>query len=755
MVKGVVQGVGFRPFVHGLAQSYDLKGFVLNSSEGVLIEVESSEPEALDEFGKKLQKNLPPLAKIEEITIENLEPCGHKEFTILKSRSERGHFTFISPDIATCRDCLTEIQTPGDRRFQYPFTNCTNCGPRYTIISDIPYDRPKTTMAKFRMCPDCRAEYNDPSNRRFHAQPNACPQCGPSVTLHLSEVSGILENRRSHQEPLACARGLLAQGHIMAIKGVGGFHIACNAFDEEAVQRLRRNKRRSNKPFALMCRDLATIEQFCKVTDVEIKLLQTHRKPILLLPKRKTSKTLSEAIAPGNRYLGVMLPYTPLHYMLFDERLSVLVMTSGNLSEEPIVIENREALERLSDLADHFLFHDRAIHTRVDDSVTRILSGKEQVVRRARGYAPSPIDLGRDFPQVLACGAELKNTLCLIKGRYGILSQHIGDMENLESFEFFRETLEKIKALYRIRPTVVAHDLHPRYLSTQFALEIEDLPKIGVQHHHAHIVSCMAENHIWEPVIGVAFDGTGYSEDATIWGGEILITDPARYRRVGHLRALPLPGGEPAIRNPWRMALSALYSAFGPEFRRLPLEFVDRHRGVQMDLICRMLEKETYCPLTTSAGRLFDAISSLIGLCDRVTFEAEAAIRLEMAADPSVDDPYLIPLHEERCLILDPLPTVEQIVEDLNKGVANRIISMRFHLGIAEAVVQACKRIRKKEALSKVCLSGGVFQNKLLLERLVQRLEETKFQVYLHGEVPCNDGGISLGQAVVAGFRTQ
>jgi len=571
-VRGVVQGVGFRPFVFNLAQRLRLSGYVLNSSAGVQIELEG-DPAQIEIFLRELDENPPPLAQIEDISLESLDPAGYASFSIRESVDVPGQLAPVSPDVSTCADCLRDFQTPGNRRFGYPFTNCTNCGPRYTITRMIPYDRPLTTMACFPMCEQCLREYEDPSDRRFHAQPNACPDCGPAITLSVE-----------------MARQLLREGRILAIKGLGGFHLVCDPFNDDAVQLLRERKKRSDKPFALMVRDIAAAEEICMVSDAERAALTSIRRPIVILARRPDAP-ISQGLAPGNNTLGVMLPYTPLHYLLFDEACSALVMTSGNLSEEPIVTGNRDAALRLASIADAFLFHNRDIHTRVDDSVARVFAGQERVLRRSRGYAPHPITLGFPVAEVLACGGELKNTFCLTKDHHAFLSQHIGDLENYETLTFYRETLDRMQRLFRIEPKAVAYDLHPQYLSTRLALEMTDIQQIGVQHHHAHIASCMAENGIADKVIGVAFDGTGFGSDGKIWGGEFLVADFAGFERRGHFRYVALAGGDRAVREPWRLGLSYLLDTFGAQIDSLDLPLLRRIPAKKISTIRSMIER--------------------------------------------------------------------------------------------------------------------------------------------------------------------
>lgn len=730
-VHGIVQGVGFRPFVYNLAQNLGLSGYVLNSSAGVLIEVEGDSA-PVEFFVRELEQNPPPLAQIEDISVAPLDAVGDAAFSIRESVDQPGQVAPVSPDVATCPDCLRDFQTPGNRRFGYAFTNCTNCGPRYTITRTIPYDRPLTTMACFPMCEQCVREYEDPSNRRFHAQPNACPDCGPSLTLSIDT-----------------ARQLLLEGQILAIKGLGGFHLVCDPFNDAAVRLLRERKKRSDKPFALMVPDVAAAEKFCLVSDAERAALTSIRRPIVIL-QRRPGALISESLAPGNPTLGVMLPYTPLHHLLFGYSFSALVMTSGNLSEEPIVTGNREAAQRLAGVADGFLFHNRDIHTRVDDSVARVFAGQERVLRRSRGYAPHPVTLGFPVAEILACGAELKNTFCLTKDHYAFLSQHIGDLENYETLVFYRETLERMKQLFRIAPAAVAHDLHPQYLSTKLALEMTEVPQIGVQHHHAHIASCMAENGIVDKVIGVAFDGTGFGTDGKIWGGEFLIADFAGFERRAHFRYIPLAGGDRAVREPWRLALSYLIDTFGAQHATLHLPLFERVPPKKIATVRSMIEHRINTVDTSACGRLFDAVASIAGVRDEVNFEAQAAIELEGLCLAGVDVTYPFEITNYSPWQIDVRPMIERIVRDVLAAQPVGWIAAVFHNTIASIVVEVCVRLRAAEGIHRVCLSGGTFQNVYLVERAVLLLRANGFEVFLHAKVPPNDGGISLGQAVIA-----
>ena len=754
-IGGIVQGVGFRPFVFKLAQELGLQGYVLNSSTGVTIEVEGADPK-LECFVHRLRSDAPPLAQIEDVVIQTLAPAGYSSFVIRESVDEPGRLAPVSPDIATCDDCLRDFRSAGNRRHGYPFTNCTNCGPRYTITRKIPYDRPLTTMACFAMCERCLAEYENPADRRFHAQPNACPERGPALRLVLRDQleppltfeGGLSEIRK--------ARQILQQGGILAIKGLGGFHLACDPSNEQAVRALRDRKKRSDKPFAIMVPDIASAECLCVVSEAARSALESPRRPIVILPRLPDAPVFPETIARGNNTLGIMLPYTPLHYLLFGDALnqppafSALVMTSGNISEEPIVTGNREAARRLHRIADAFLFHNRDIHTRVDDSVVRVFEGKERVLRRSRGYAPFPIALGFPVAEILACGAELKNTFCLTKEHHAFLSQHIGDLENYETLVFFQETLARMQDLFRVEPKAVAYDLHPMYLSTKLALEMKGVEKVGVQHHHAHVASCMAENGIIGKVIGVAFDGTGFGTDGKIWGGEFLVADFAGFERRAHFRYIPLAGGDAAVREPWRLGLSYLMDTFGDRAESLDLPVWKHVPAKKVAAVRAMIERSINTVETSACGRLFDAVASISGLRHEVNFEAQAAIELEMSAVAGVDENYPFEISYGEPWQIDMRPAIEAIVHDVVACQPVGVIAARFHTTVAAIVVDVCTRLRAAERLNRVCLSGGTFQNLYLLERTVAGLRSSGFEVFLHAKVPPNDGGISLGQAVIA-----
>jgi len=769
-VRGIVQGVGFRPFVYRLAAKHNLKGYVYNTSEDVKIEVEG-ELEAIKQFQLELGIEAPPLAHIEGVAITHRPPIGYKNFEIRHSIAEEGKYQLISPDIATCQACLSELLNPSDRRYRYPFTNCTNCGPRFTIIEDIPYDRPKTTMRYFQMCPQCQAEYENPLDRRFHAQPNACPKCGPKVELVDNQGKRI-----AGSDALASASQLLKRGKIVAVKGLGGFLLACDASNEAAVKTLRERKRRPSKPFAIMVNNVNEIKKHCYVSPEEEELLTCPQSPIVLM-KWKAGSSVSREVAPNLEYLGIMLPYTPLHHILLKDTELPLVMTSGNLSEEPIAKDNDEALTRLSGIADYFLIHNRGIYSRYDDSVAIVERGTSQLVRRARSYAPYPIHLTFKCRQVLACGAEMKNTFCLTRDNYAFLSQHIGDMENMETLEHFDNTISLYKKLFRSEPEIIAYDLHPDYLSTKYAQELSkssNIKLIPVQHHHAHIASCMADNKLEASVIGVAFDGTGMGTDGYIWGGEFLVADYCSFDRVGHLEYLPLPGGDAAIKRPYRTAIGYVLSLLGKDTLKAiiangakhpQVAFIGEVSEIEIGIIKRQIESGLNSPLTSSMGRLFDAVAALMNIRGEINYEGQAAVELEMAAyachceehsDEAISNdkesyPYRI-IVDEGMRIVQLRDLLSAIIEDLEQGVSSGRISVRFHNTIARMTDEMCRLIADETGINQVALSGGVFQNRLLLRKTIKLLENSGFQVFTHRQAPCNDGGISLGQAVVANF---
>ncbi|MEV5703756.1 carbamoyltransferase HypF [Actinoallomurus sp. NPDC052274] len=735
-VEGIVQGVGFRPFVHGLATALGLAGLVGNDAGGVFIEVEG-EDDAVDRFLRGLRAP-PPLAVIERITTRPLPAEGGGGFAIVGSDAGGRRSALVSFDSATCPACLRELRDPADRRHGYPFVNCTGCGPRFTIVTDVPYDRPNTTMAGFAMCADCAAEYHDPADRRFHAQPVCCPACGPRLVLR------DREGRERAGEPIEEARALLRRGGIVAVKGLGGYHLAATAADRAAVAALRARKHREDKPFAVMAPDLPSVRLLADPEPAEETLLTSAARPIVLL-RRRAGAPLAEAVAPGNRSIGVMLPYTPMHHLLVSEPL---VMTSGNVSDEPIAYRDEDALTRLRDIADAFLTHDRPIHVRTDDSVVRVFRGREMPVRRSRGYVPRPLPVPAGGPAVLACGAELKNTFCLAEGGRAFVSHHIGDLENYETLRAFREGVGHFERLFAIAPAVLAHDLHPEYLSTKYAVERaeeRELPLIGVQHHHAHIAACLADNGHAGPVIGVAFDGTGYGADGTLWGGEFLLADLTGFQRAGHLRPVPLPGGATAIREPWRMA-----AAYG-----VPATLaVARRNAAMWDQVVAVGRAGLGAPPTSSVGRLFDAVAAVLGVRDRINYEGQAAVELEQRADPWERSAYPVRLEDAGdggpSFVVPGAELVQAVVDDLLAGTSVPAIAGRFHNAVGDLVVAGAVRLREATGLTTVALSGGVFQNLLLLERAVTGLEAAGFAVLVHHRVPPNDGGISLGQAAVA-----
>jgi hydrogenase maturation protein HypF len=803
-ITGTVQGVGFRPFVYNLAIRHKLAGWVQNTSAGVDIEAEG-DPDALETFIHALRYDPPPLARIDTFEFTSQPSQGYITFEIIHSAGHPEDFIPISPDVSVCSDCLHELFDPTNRRYRYPFINCTNCGPRFTIIEDIPYDRPNTTMAGFHLCPDCDKEYRDPANRRFHAQPVACPICGPKIWLEYPAAdpqttfseSITVRNQpfEFRDEAIRKAQQLLQNGETIAIKGLGGFHLACDATNPEAVTGLRQRKLRVDKPFAVMMPDIATVERHCFVDETERELLLSRQRPIVILHRRSDSRIVPH-VAPGQDTVGVMLPYTPLHYLLFADfnsasallQPSAYVMTSGNLSEEPIATDNEDARQRLAGLCDAFLMHDRPIRTRCDDSVVRItidqggftksksivLGDQAFFTRRSRGYAPDPIHLPFDMTPVLATGPELKNTFCLARGPYAFMSHHIGDLENYETLQSFEDGIAQFEQLFRIHPVAIAYDLHPNYLATRYAQERaqrEELPLFGVQHHHAHIAACMADNGLpgTQPVIGVAFDGTGYGTDGAIWGGEFLLADYSNFQRVTHLDEVPLPGGDAATRQPWRIALAWLQKC-GMEWdtNLAPVKAAISSQLTGIDTITALQHQLTHhinTPTTTSMGRLFDAIAALAGVRQVVNYEAQAAIELEAMTDPLEKGVYPFDITSEKAqgnkdpdpnllaYIIDPTPLLDSLLTDLKKHISVPVISARFHNGVAEMVREVVAAIRQETGVSQVALSGGVWQNTTLLTKTVVLLRSSGFDILLHHQVPPNDGGIALGQAVIGHFR--
>ncbi|MFA5628696.1 MAG: carbamoyltransferase HypF [Dehalococcoidales bacterium] len=754
-VNGIVQGVGFRPFIYRIAHKYGLSGWVQNTSGNVAIEIQGSQTN-VDSFMNALKNESPPVSRIQGISTEIIPVNNDTGFRIIESKAEEGAYQPISADIATCNQCLAEILDPSDRRYLYPFTNCTNCGPRFTIIKDIPYDRPLTTMQPFKMCDRCQAEYDDPLNRRFHAQPNACPVCGPH--LQLTDSKGIAIDC---DNILKRAAELILEGNIFAVKGLGGFQFACDATNYDTVAKLRLRKRRPGKPFALMMPDLEEIEKHCLVKDAEKKLLLSAEAPIVLLKKRDDNSEIALNIAENNLYLGVMLPPTPLHHILMRYVAKPLVMTSGNLSEEPICKDNNEALARLNGIADYFILHNRDIYSRYDDSVYLVANKQAHAVRRARGYAPSALVLPFEAKQILACGAEEKNTFCVTRDKYAFLSQHIGDMDNAETLDHYEDTIGLYKHLFRINPEIIAYDLHPEYRATKYALEYaakNNLKAVGVQHHHAHIVSCMVENNVQTPVIGVAFDGTGYGADDNLWGGEFLLSDYEGFERLAHFEYVPMPGGAAAIRKPYRMALGYIYTLLEAQTDIGSLPILGQIADTELNTLKRQIDLKLNCPLTSSAGRLFDAVSAIIGICGEACYEAQAAIDLEMAATKNDNDAgketYPFEIDDNNGVSVIRLQNlIKYIIRDVNNNIAVPIIADRFHQTMARIIAETCKLLAEKTKIKTIALSGGVFQNRLLSELAVNILEKDGFTVLTHRILPCNDGGIALGQAVAAHFN--
>ena len=747
-VSGTVQGVGFRPYIYSLAREMGLSGNVSNTSGGVRIHVEG---DAAGLFVERMKADPPPLARIASVVVEPASPLGVEGFRIATS-TEGGSFTLVSPDTAPCPDCLRELAEPSDRRFGYAFINCTNCGPRYTITERVPYDRAGTTMRAFTMCAACQAEYEDPSSRRFHAVPNACPECGPRCRLLGPDGSDIKSG-----DPAAEAAGRILGGEIAAIKGVGGFQLACDAGNAVAVAELRQRKQRIAKPFALMADDMDLIKRHCYVSLAEERELLSASRPVVLLEKRPGCALAGE-LAPANRYLGFMLPSTPLHAVLFRHApKTIMVMTSGNVSEEPILVDNAEAVQKLSGIADLFLVHDRDIFMRVDDSVLMAHGTadgfKRGFVRRARGYAPEPLELLGPGPDVLAVGADLKNTFTACKGPYAIVSQHIGDMEGLENQRFFEETLGNLCAVYRVEPVAVAHDLHPEYSSTRWALDeriFKGAKRYGCQHHWAHIASVMAEHGLVGKVVGVALDGTGYGPDGTLWGGEFLVADTIGYERAGHFSHIALPGGERAISEPWRTAVSLVQSAYGMDEALSVLEalgFYERYGPEKVRSVAGLVGKEEFSPLSSGAGRVFDAVSALLGIKGYNTFEGEAAIALEAVADEDEAGEYPVDVAFRSPMELDFTYAIICIINDIKAGVPVDTVAARFQNAVVTAVSPVAAKLAATRMLHSVVLSGGVFQNRMVLNGVRSRLLGEGLKVYTNEAVPVNDGGISLGQA--------
>ncbi|EEF63113.1 carbamoyltransferase HypF [Pedosphaera parvula] len=750
MVRGAVQGVGFRPFVYKLATELRLNGWVLNSSQGVQIEVEGGWP-TLQQFLLRLEKEKPPHATIHSLEYSLLDAVGHDGFEIRHSTEGGAKVAVILPDLATCPDCLREVFDPHNRRHLYPFTNCTNCGPRFSIIEGLPYDRSNTSMKEFTMCAECKAEYDNPGDRRFHAQPNACPKCGPH--LELWDVAGRVLAR--NHDALLQAASAVRHGEILALKGLGGFHLIVDARAEDAVLLLRKRKRREDKPFALMYPSLEAIRLGCEVSELEERLLRSSESPIVLLERHSgvaeaqaatNKESIASSIAPHNPTLGVMLPYTPLHHLLLRELGFPVVATSGNLTNEPICIDEREALERLHGVADLFLVHNRPIARHMDDSVVRIMLGRELVLRRSRGYAPLPVHLKEQLPNILAVGAHLKNTVALSVGSDIFISQHIGDLETKEAYSAFSKVTADLQRLYEITPEFTACDLHPDFLSSKFAQRTNAVI-VRVQHHYAHVLACMAENELEAPVLGLAWDGTGYGADGTIWGGEFLLVGEDSFERAGHFRPFRLPGGEVAIKQPRRSAVGVLYEIFGDKlFERADPVLLANFSNSELSVLRQALKKQINTPRTSSVGRLFDAVASLVGLRQRAGFEGQAAMDLEFAIRKGIEDAYSFEVKTNGTLVVDWQPMILEIIKEVRREEAVGVIAAKFHNTLAEVAAEMSHRVDNLH----VVLTGGCFQNKYLLERTVQRLREEGFRPYWHQRVPPNDGGIALGQVMAA-----
>lgn len=759
-IQGIVQGVGFRPFIYNIAKLNNLKGWVNNNSQGVFIDIEGSK-ESLDNFLNELRFNPPPLSRIENICITEKTLCNFNDFQIKESIENEEKITLISPDIATCKDCRKEILDPNNRRYFYPFTNCTNCGPRYSIIQHIPYDRDKTTMKKFKMCSHCEEEYKNPLNRRFHGQPNGCHNCGPHIYLTDNNgvnisINDLIDNKEIdstltstnaealyNKQIIAWTQKKLKEGFIFAIKGLTGFHLVCDGENAAVVDLLRKRKHRPRKPFAVMMKNINTIKKYCTVNEKEAELLSNIRKPIVLLNKLDTYN-LPEVLSPSQNTLGVMLPFTPLHELLFFKDINVLIMTSANLHGLPLEYVNETAVEHLGNIADYFLMHDRDIFMAVDDSVSKVVLERERLIRRARGYTPEPISF-KGIAPILACGSNMKNTICISKDDFLFLSPHNGDLKNLETFEHYKNNIEHLKNIFAFNPKYIASDMHPHYYSTEYALSC-NTKVIQVQHHHAHIVSCMVENELSQKVIGLSFDGTGYGTDGKIWGSEFLICDYENFIRAAHLDYINMAGGEKAILEPWRMGAAYLYKSI-PKNNTYISDFY----GSKVELLLKMIDKNINCIQTSSMGRFFDAVSSILNICQKVTYEGQASMELEslISGDDNSSYAYKI-LNKNEELIINTIPIINAIVNDIKIGTSKNVISRRFHNTIIAFSLDICKRLRELYNINDTVLSGGVFQNTYIFVGLTKELEKEDFKVYSHSIVPTNDGGLALGQIVIA-----
>ncbi len=735
-IEGLVQGVGFRPFIYRLAKKHHISGSVQNLSDGVEIHAEGDK-KSLKKFLDEIKKDAPAASEIQKIIVSEADPGNLNDFTIAESSDVSGAITEVSPDISVCTDCLRDM-TSQSHRISYPLINCTNCGPRFTIIKDLPYDRDNTTMQPFEMCEHCRAEYENISDRRFHAQPVACNVCGPKYEMVSGE--GVVSELEKILDTLS---DYLNKGKIIAFKGAGGYHLMCNAIDEQAVSRLRKSKKREGKPFAVLFRDLKAASEFARISTREAEILASWRKPIVLLEMKKQ---LASSVAMGLNTIGAFLPYMPIHYMLFDRiTISALVLTSGNLSDEPIITEDEEAKKVFGTFADAVVSYNREIHNRTDDSVVKIISEKERVFRRSRGYAPAPVKTLLNVEGILATGAELVNCFCIGKGHQAIISQHIGDLKNIETYRFYTETIKKFSRLFRFNLECVAYDMHPDYLSTRYASEL-NISGIPVQHHHAHIASCMAEHGIDEKVIGISFDGTGYGTDGNIWGSEFLIADLQGFERYSHFEYVALPGGDKVTEEPWRTAVSYLYSSFGQHVKSLDIPFINLIEEKKLDRILEALDKKINCPLSSGAGRLFDAVAALIQVCPVSKFHAEAPMRLESLTIDTIYERYEIS-HQGTISFKE---MFQQIMEDIHQKKTVEMIATKFHNTVVYAVFKVALQIRRETGLNKIVLSGGTFQNKYIMERIEPLLIKNKFKVFSHGRIPCNDGGVALGQLIIA-----
>jgi hydrogenase maturation protein HypF len=741
LFSGIVQGVGFRPFIYRIATRHHLSGYVQNRTDGVMAEVEGNDS-SIESFIKDVYSELPPLAQIVSLERSEIETTGESGFGIIASVASGETNVHITPDIATCSECLSELFDPSDRRHLYPFINCTNCGPRLTIIKDIPYDRENTSMACFELCPDCRREYENPSDRRFHAEPNACPVCGPR--LRLLDEGG----KEISCEPIVKTAELIREGRIIAIKGIGGFHLCVDALNGSAVSRLRSRKYREEKPLAVMVKNIDSARTFARISDEEALLLDSPQKPIVLV--EKTGSPISDLVAPAQNRLGLMLPYSPLHHLLFAEGFDALVMTSANQTDEPICTSNREAIARLKGIADYFLIHNRDILVHCDDSIAIVASGAPRITRRSRGYAPKPVLLDRAYPNVLALGPHLKTTVCVLKANAAYISPHIGDMETPQARDFYHQSIELMQDMTECRPKITACDMHPGYYSTRTA-ETMKTSIYRIQHHHAHIVSSMAENNLNGFVIGIALDGTGYGTDGTVWGGEILIANRKTFTRAGHLGTFILPGGEKAIKEPWRIAVGLLREAYKDEWPEYALKLNLLPENMSVKMFDKIMTEAINSPVTSSMGRLFDGIAALTGIRHRINFDGQAAMELEAASNKGSGVPYEGDFFgSDDKLVFDTGMLIRMITKDILSGVPSQDVGYRFHMGVSSAMAHAALALKEKHGIDDVVLSGGCFQNRLLLEGTMKNLEDKRLNLYHHIQVPTNDGGISLGQAVCA-----